>query len=659
MAETVKLAAGKYRIPVKMTETGGRLEFQFKYNPTLMSDIKVMDGARYHGFDKENPRKIWSVLDNARNRFQLDFLMGKNPYHQWDQPLKEIKPNRDCLYSQQVAMLRIGLTYHYCIWGAEMGTGKTLSAIEVMELSGFSDWFVVAPKGPLNAWRLELKRWKSKVDPTLLSYDELKKVLEHWPPGLYPPHGVIFDESSRCKNHTSQRSQAAQHLADNIRKYYGSAGYVIEMSGSPAPKDPTNWWSQCEIACPGYLREGNILKFRERLAFIKKTDNGIGAFFPKLVTWWDDSRKCKHCGKFKEDLLHDPMFSLTDPDGHEWEESRNEIEYLYRRMKGLVHIFFKKDCLDLPDKRYELIFCSPTQETLNGMKAIAESGRSTIQVLTECRELSDGFQYVKVEDGCETCPRCEGNRSIELEVYTGPDYTPEELATHGVQSPAQHPEAIKHPEWWSKQPDACPNCQGSGQVVHYSRVTHQVECPKDEALLNLLDQHEDVGRIVIYGGFTGTIERLITLVKRAGWKYIKVDGHGWTTDLILESGESPYPSETQMIEVFQKELEADIHDKVAFIGQPGAAGMGITLTASPSIVYYSNDFNGESRIQSEDRIHRLGMDVNRGATIYDLIHLPTDKLVLDNLKLKKDLQYMSMGLMKAELEKAQNDIRST
>ena len=74
--------------------------------------------------------------------------------------------------------------------------------------------------------------------------------------------------------------------------------------------------------------------------------------------------------------------------------------------------------------------------------------------------------------------------------------------------------------------------------------------------------------------------------------------------------------------------------------------MGITLTASPTICYYSNDFNAESRIQSEDRIHRPGMDVNLGATIIDLIHLPSDLLVLKNLQKKRDLQGLTLGEMK-------------
>ena len=37
------------------------------------------------------------------------------------------------------------------------------------------------------------------------------------------------------------------------------------------------------------------------------------------------------------------------------------------------------------------------------------------------------------------------------------------------------------------------------------------------------------------------------------------------------------------------------------------------------------------------------MDKNRGATVYDIIHLPTDKLVLDNLQKKRRMEKVTMG----------------
>lgn len=44
----------------------------------------------------------------------------------------------------------------------------------------------------------------------------------------------------------------------------------------------------------------------------------------------------------------------------------------------------------------------------------------------------------------------------------------------------------------------------------------------------------------------------------------------------------------------------------AFVSQPRCGGIGLTLTAAETVVYYSNSFDYEERIQSEDRAHRKG-----------------------------------------------------
>ena len=83
--------------------------------------------------------------------------------------------------------------------------------------------------------------------------------------------------------------------------------------------------------------------------------------------------------------------------------------------------------------------------------------------------------------------------------------------------------------------------------------------------------------------------------------------------------------------------------RICFIGHPQAGGMALTLTAAPTMIFFSNSFSGEDRIQSEGRFHRAGMDVNRSAKIIDLMHLPTDHLVLTNLQKKRKLQSLTLG----------------
>lgn len=150
---------------------------------------------------------------------------------------------------------------------------------------------------------------------------------------------------------------------------------------------------------------------------------------------------------------------------------------------------------------------------------------------------------------------------------------------------------------------------------------------------DLLDEYSEVGRVVIYGGFMGSLNRIIKVCEACNWNYIRVDGKGWSSDL-----------EGDYLDNFQDKI-IEI-PRIAFVAHPASGGLGLTLTASPVIIYWDNDFNAESRVQSEERCHRPGMDENRGCTIIDLLHLPPDYLVLENLKKKRRLQSLTLGEIK-------------
>ena len=275
----------------------GRIFF-VKSPYSLKDEIKAMRGSRWHGYDEEDPRKIWSVEDCARNRFQLSFLMGEDVFAWFDRPQIQHEYTRP-LKDHQKDLTNNGLTYHYHIFAAEMGTGKTLSAQEVIERSGVPWWFWIGPKTSLPNIKREFRIWNFPFDQfnvEFFTYEGLKIWVDQWKPGDPFPAGMICDESSRAKNSGAQRSQACQRLADMIREKYGlEHGFVIEMSGTPSPKSPVDWWNQCEIAWPGFLREGSAKAMEERMAFmaLKQVDQGA---FRKRTGWKDDIRKCAVCG---------------------------------------------------------------------------------------------------------------------------------------------------------------------------------------------------------------------------------------------------------------------------------------------------------------------------------------------------------------------------
>lgn len=623
------------RSPATIEYAEGRIFF-LKSPFALKDEIKAMKGSRWHGYDEENPRKIWSVEDCQRNRFQLAFLTGEDVYEWFDRDIirhdySEVRRNGvpAILRDHQKDLADSGLTYHYQIWGAEMGVGKTLSAQMVIQKSQVTTWWWVGPKTSLPNIRKEFRMWgfDSTGIVEMMTYEELVRRMDEWKPGDFVPEGVVFDESSRLKGATSQRTRAAQMLADLIREKYGFDGFVIEMSGTPSPKTPVDWWAQCEIAWPGFLKEGSPKAMEQRLAFFRKMEFDSGAF-NKRFAWKDDERKCAVCGEYQETGPHE-LDGLIDPaDYHPYKPSVNEVALVYERLAGLVVIKHKKDCLDLPDKRYRRVICKPSSSVLRVAQALGQAAPNTITGLTWLRELSDGFQYKDIKDGKTPCQHCGVTGKIGEWFHGDNAYSSIDMLDEELVGKLQ------------KREIACPKCKGTKEVDKIVRISKEVPCPKDKALKADLERCEETGRIVIFSGFTGSIDRISKLCHKEGWAVVRCDGRGFEVTT-LEGGEvRTITSGGDEALAYWANLD---NPRVAFNAHPESGGMSLTLTESRMEVFYSNSFKPEYRSQAEDRIHRLSMDTNKGCEIVDYIHLPTDQRVLDVIKDNRRLELMSMG----------------
>ena len=473
--------------------------------------------------------------------------------------------------------------------------GKTLAAIEVLENSGVDDWWWVGPRSALAAVEEEFEKWDLGVTPQLMTYEGMKKRMLNWTSGDPAPVGVVFDESSRLKGSTSQRTRAAMALADAVRSEHGDNGYVVLMTGTPAPKSPVDWYSQAEVAYPGFLREGTPQAFKFRLGFFKKEKKVDGYYWDK-IGWRDNPEKCDICGITQD--KHDAT--------HKWLPSRDEVSYLNKRLNGLVVVYNKKDCLDLPDKIYREIRCKPSKSLVKAAKSLVEVAPTAIQALTWIRELSDGFQY-KEEEVCTECCSC----------------------TCGGPGPTGHGEM---------PPDSdCDICDGTGRIPIMKRVAKRVKCPKDDAYIDLLDENIEVGRMITFAGFQASIDRIRELCLGQGWDVVQIDGRGWKVF-------SKDPTDLTPLKYWRQSDQ-----RVVFLAHPASGGMGLTLTEASMAVYYSNDFSPESRSQSEDRGHRPGMDLNKGFTIVDLYNLHTDEYVRNILKENRRLELITLGELKETL----------
>ena len=327
------------------------------------------------------------------------------------------------------------------------------------------------------------------------------------------------------------------------------------------------------------------------MALTQQSEGNYGGIFTEVLTWKDNELKCAKCGKFEED--HDEYDDCV------FIKSINEVDRLYKRMDGLVLVHLIKDCLDLPELIMRKVILPPSVKTMQLAKIVASTASSGAKSLLQLRMISDGFRYTEDKTGEEVCVACVAGK-INFE---GNEHL-------------------------------CDVCGGTGMRPTYERGVTEFDTPKTDALRDCLDELDDIGRIVIYAGFQASVDRCVQVVKECGWSYVKADGRGWSSDL-----------EGEHLEIFTKQLIC--HPKVAFIGNPGSAGHGLNLQVSPMVVYYSNTFNGEDRSQSIKRAHRIGMNVKRGCTIVDFVHLPTDQLVLNNLEKKRWLEKMTLGDIQA------------
>ena len=79
-----------------------------------------------------------------------------------------------------------------------------------------------------------------------------------------------------------------------------------------------------------------------------------------------------------------------------------------------------------------------------------------------------------------------------------------------------------------------------------------------------------------------------------------------------------------------------------FVGNTQTGGYGITLTEAKNVIYYSNNFDLEKRLQSEDRAHRIGQ--TNKVTYVDLVAKDTiDEKIVDALRNKLDLAQEVLG----------------
>ena len=147
-----------------------------------------------------------------------------------------------------------------------------------------------------------------------------------------------------------------------------------------------------------------------------------------------------------------------------------------------------------------------------------------------------------------------------------------------------------------------------------------------EELMSILDETE--GKAIIWANYIYDIERIVEAIKKE-----------YGDDSVVQYYGAINTDERQKnIERFQDPRSTFRF----FVGNPQTGGYGITLTAASMVIYYSNGYDLEKRLQSEDRAHRIGQ--KKSVTYIDLIAENTvDEKIVKALRKKIDIASQIMG----------------
>jgi SNF2 family DNA or RNA helicase len=155
-----------------------------------------------------------------------------------------------------------------------------------------------------------------------------------------------------------------------------------------------------------------------------------------------------------------------------------------------------------------------------------------------------------------------------------------------------------------------------------------VEIPNNRMDELLAAIHESNGKIIIWAHFRHDIIAIKTMLQKA---------FGMTS-VATYFGDTPDEERQVIVDTFQ-DPKSELR---FFVGQPRTGGYGLTLTASHTMIYYSNGYDLEVRLQSEARIDRLGQ--THKMTYIDLVAPKTvDEKIVDALIQKMDIANQVMG----------------
>jgi len=164
-----------------------------------------------------------------------------------------------------------------------------------------------------------------------------------------------------------------------------------------------------------------------------------------------------------------------------------------------------------------------------------------------------------------------------------------------------------------------------GHFVADDGTTENIKSNRLSELMDILEEVE--GKAIIWAHWQKDIQNIVKEIRRVYGPGSVVDYYGLT----------PQEQRQEHKDAFQNDSKVRF-----FVGTPQTGGYGLTLTAANTVIYYSNGYDLEKRLQSEDRAHRIGQ--KKSVTYIDIMADETvDSKIVKSLRKKINIASEVLG----------------
>lgn len=156
-------------------------------------------------------------------------------------------------------------------------------------------------------------------------------------------------------------------------------------------------------------------------------------------------------------------------------------------------------------------------------------------------------------------------------------------------------------------------------------IEPSAENPRLKVLAEVIEEAQ--GKVIIWCNYQRDVELICGML---------AESHG-IDSVVHYYGKTGGEDRAESLERFKSDEKCRF-----FVGTAATGGVGLTLVSASTVVYYSQSYNLEKRLQSEDRAHRIGQ--TKDVLYVDLTAAKTvDEKILKALREKHDLSKSVLG----------------